>query len=108
MPHRVAVTGLGVVSSIGVNSGDFWQSLQQGRSGIGPLQAVDPALLRFTNGAEVRNFNPTEHFDEKDISLLDRFAHLGAVAARQAISMTGIKWTGKLRESTAIITGSGV
>jgi nodulation protein E len=108
MPHRVAVTGLGVVSAIGVNSGDFWQSLQQGRSGIGPLQAVDPALLRFTNGAEIRNFNPSEHFDEKEISLLDRFAQLGVVAARQAITETGIKWTGKLRESTAIITVSCV
>ncbi len=106
MPHRVAVTGLGVVSALGLNSAEFWQSLQQGRSGIGPLQAVDPALLRFTNAAEVRNFKPSEHFDEKEISLLDRFAQLGVVAARQAIIEAGIEWTQQLRESTAIITGS--
>ena len=108
MTHRVAVTGLGVVSGIGLNTGDFWQSLQQGRSGIGPLQAVDPALLRFKNGAEVRNFKPSEYFDEKEISLLDRFAQLGVVAARQAITEAGVEWTQQLRESTAIITGSCV
>jgi nodulation protein E len=108
MPHRVAVTGLGVISAIGQNSGEFWQSLQLGRSGIGPLQAVDPALLRFSNGAEVRNFAPSEHFDEKEISLLDRFAQFGVIAARQAIAAAGIQWTQQLRESAAIVTGSCV
>jgi nodulation protein E len=106
MRHRVAVTGLGVISAIGNSSGEFWQSLQQGRSGIGPLQAVDPALLRFSNGAEVRNFTPSEHFDEKEISLLDRFAQFGVIAAREAIAAAGIQWTLELRESTAIVTGS--
>jgi nodulation protein E len=106
MPHRVAVTGLGVISAIGNNSSEFWQSLQQGRSGIGPLQAVDPALLRFSNGAEVRNFAPSEHFDEKEISLLDRFAQFGVIAAREAIAAAGIQWTRELRESAAIVTGS--
>jgi nodulation protein E len=106
MRHQVAVTGLGVISAIGNSSGEFWQSLQQGRSGIGPLQAVDPALLRFSNGAEVRNFTPSEHFDEKEISLLDRFAQFGVIAAREAIAAAGIQWTLELRESTAIVTGS--
>lgn len=103
---RVAVTGLGVISAIGNSSTDFWQALEAGRSGIGPLQAVDPALLRFTNAAEVRNFTPSEHFDEKEISLLDRFAQFGVVAARQAVTQAGIAWTQELRESTAIVTGS--
>jgi nodulation protein E len=104
--RRVAVTGLGVISALGRDSGEFWQSLQAGRSGIAPLQSVDPALLRFSNSAEVRNFAPSEHFDEKEISLLDRFAQLGVVAARQAIAQACIVWTQPLRESTAIVTGS--
>ncbi len=104
----VVITGLGVISAIGNDSGEFWQSLNQGRSGIGPLQSVDPALLRFSNGAEVQNFNPSEHFDEKEISLLDRFAQFGVVAARQAITHAGIEWTQQLRESAAIVTGSCV
>jgi nodulation protein E len=108
MTHRVAVTGLGVISALGCGTGQFWQSLQVGRSGIAPLQAVDPALLRFSNAAEVRDFAPSEHFDEKEISLLDRFAQFGVVAARQAIAQSAIDWTADLRESTAIITGSCV
>ncbi|MGA2879156.1 MAG: beta-ketoacyl-[acyl-carrier-protein] synthase family protein [Bryobacteraceae bacterium] len=106
MPHRVAVTGLGVISALGGNSSEFWQALQAGRPGIAPIQAVDPALLRFSNGAEVRNYTPAQYFDEKEIGLLDRFAQFGAIAAREAIAQAGIEWTPELRESTAIVTGS--
>jgi len=105
---RVAITGLGVISAIGNNSTEFWQSLQAGRSGIAPLQSVDPALLRFTNAAEARAFKPSEHFDEKEISLLDRFAQFGVIAARQAVAASGVQWTQQLRESAAIVTGSCV
>jgi len=105
---RVAVTGLGVISALGHNAGEFWQSLEQGRCGIAPLQSVDPALLRFSSGAEVRNFAPSRYFDEKEISLLDRFAQFGVVAAREAIAQAGIEWTQALRERTAIVTGSCV
>lgn len=108
MPRRVAVTGLGVISALGNNGSQFWQALQAGCSGIGPLQSVDPALLRFGNGAEVRNFAPSDYFDEKEVSLLDRFAQFGVVAARGAIAQAGIEWTPQLRESAAIVTGSCV
>ncbi len=108
MQLRVAVTGLGVISALGGDSGEFWQALQAGRSGIAPIQAVDRALLRFANGAEVRNYAPAQYFDEKELGLLDRFAQFGALAARQAIAQAGVQWTQQLRESTAIITGSCV
>lgn len=108
MLRRVAVTGIGVISALGGNCGEFWQALKAGRSGIGPLQSIDPALLRFPNGAEVRGFTPASYFDEKDIGLLDRFAQFGVVAAREAIAAAGIEWTPQLRESTAIITGTCV
>jgi nodulation protein E len=108
MPVRVAVTGLGVISALGGNSGVFWRALQAGRSGIAPITAVDRALLRFPNGAEVRDFAPAQYFDEKEIGLLDRFAQFGVIAAREAIAESGIQWTSELRESTAIVTGSCV
>ena len=106
--RRVAVTGIGVISALGLNTGEFWEALQHGRSGIAPLQSVDPALLRFSNGAEVRNYAPAQSFDDKEIGLLDRFAQFGVIAARQAIAQSGIQWTAELRESTAIVTGSCV
>ena len=108
MQRRVVVTGIGVISAVGHNWCEFWTALREGRSGIGPLQAVDRALLRFQNAAEVRNYVPANHFDEKEIGLLDRFAQFGAVAAREAVHAAGIDWTPELREETAIVTGSCV
>ncbi len=104
--RRVAVTGIGVISALGHNAADFWQALQAGRSGIAPLEAVDRTLLRFPNGAEVRNYAPGQYFDDKELGLLDRFAQFGVIAAREAIAEACIEWTPELRESTAIVTGS--
>ena len=67
-----------------------------------------PGLLRFANGAEVRGYDPSRYFDEKDISLLDRFAQFGVIAAREALASACVEWTPALRESTAIVTGSCV
>ena len=108
MPRRVAVTGLGVISALGGNSAEFWQALQAGQPGIRPLRAVDPALLRFPNAAEVPNYAPEQYFDEKELGLIDRFAQFGVIAAREAIASAGIEWTPQLRESTSIITGTCV
>jgi nodulation protein E len=108
MQHRVVVTGAGVISALGHNANEFWQALIAGQSGIRPLQAVDRALLRFQNAAEVQGFDPSRHFDEKEIGLLDRFAQFGVVAAREGIAQAGLEWTDELRESTAIVTGSCV
>jgi nodulation protein E len=106
MPSRVVVTGLGVISALGHNRSDFWKALSEGRSGIAPLTSVDRALLRFQNGAEVRDYDPARYFDEKEIGLLDRFAQYGVVAAREAISDAAVQWTDALRERAAIVTGS--
>jgi nodulation protein E len=108
MRHRVVVTGAGVISALGHNANEFWQALIAGQSGIRPLQAVDRALLRFQNAAEVQGFDPSRHFNEKEIGLLDRFAQFGVVAAREGIAHAGVEWTDELRESTAIVTGSCV
>jgi nodulation protein E len=108
MQRRVVVTGIGVISAVGHNWCEFWRTLREGRSGIGPLEAVDRTLLRFQNAAEVRNYVPANHFDEKEIGLLDRFAQFGVVAAREAVNTAQIDWTPELREETAIVTGSCV
>jgi nodulation protein E len=106
--RRVVVTGLGVISAIGRNVREFRESVTSGTPGIRPMQSIPPGLLRFPNAAEVQGYDPTQHFDDKDIGLLDRFAQLGVVAAREAIADSGIEWTDDLRERTAIVTGSCV
>ena len=106
--RRVAITGVGIISALGKNATDFWQSLAEGRAAIGPLTAVDRNQLRFENGAEVRDFRPTDHFDEKEAGFLDRFAQFAAIAAREAVADAGIEWTPALLDRTAIVTGSCV
>ena len=106
--RRVAVTGMGVISALGENTAEFWQALIEGRSGIRPIQAVDRTQFRFQNGAEVQNYNPSKYFDEKDQSLLDRFAQFAVVAAREAVHDADVEWTTDLKERTAIVTGACV
>ncbi len=103
---RVVITGVGVVSSLGNNKSDFWDSISSGRSGIGPITKVDTSDLRFKNAAEVRGFQASEHFDDRMMLMLDPFAHFGVVAAREAIADSGIEFDDALRDRTGVITGS--
>ncbi len=104
--RRVAVTGIGVISALGANRESFWRALAAGESGIRPMELVEPGTVRFPNAAEVRDYRIADHFDEKEVALLDRFAQFAAVAAREAVLDAGIEWTDGLREQTAIVTGS--
>ena len=102
--RRVVVTGVGVLSSIGNTVAQFEESLRACRSGIGPITQVDTSRLRFHNGAEIRGFEPAEHFSE--LTWLDRFAQLGIVATRDAIADSELTWDDELRARTGVITGS--
>ena len=104
--RKVVITGIGVVSAIGNNAADFWASLVAGRSGIGPITKVDVSTMRFQNAAEIKNFDPAEHFDEKNLLWLDPFSHYGIVAAREAIADSGIEFNDELRDKSGVITGS--
>jgi nodulation protein E len=106
--RRVAVTGIGVISSLGLDAQSFWNAVSQGRSGIRPIELVDRRLIRFQNGAEVQGYDPTAYFDDKEIGLLDRFAQFGVIAAREAVKDSGLAWNRDLGERTAIVTGSCV
>ncbi len=103
--RRVVITGIGVISALGRNRSEFWESLCRGRPGIGPIEAVDRTQLRFPNGAEVHGFDPLEHFEERFTDFLDRFAQFALVAAREAVRDAGCD-TRSRPERTAIVTGS--
>jgi nodulation protein E len=106
--RRVAVTGMGVISALGCGREAFWKGLTEGRSGIRPMTLVAEGSLKFRNGAEVPNYNPSEYFDEKEHGFLDRFAQFAAIAAREAVRDAGLEFSGGLCERTAIVTGSCV
>jgi nodulation protein E len=107
-PRRVAVTGLGVISALGPDVSSFWNALCAGRPAITRIESVDVSGLRFQNGAEVREFDPAQHFERSQAELLDRFAQFALVAARQAVRDSGIVFTPELRQRTAVVTGASV
>jgi nodulation protein E len=105
--HRVAVTGLGVVSALGDGAEAFWRELRADRGGIRPLVGVDARQLRFGQGAEARDFAPAQHFPDGRDRLLDRFAQFAVVAAREAVRGAALDWSAELREETAVVLGTG-
>lgn len=107
-PRRVAVTGLGIISPLGLNLQECWISLSKGLSGIGPIKTVDCSALRFQNGAEVRGYDPLKHFEGGKDNYIDRFAQFSVVAAREALRDSGVELTPELRQNSAIVCGSAV
>jgi nodulation protein E len=107
-PRRVAITGLGIISPLGLTLADTWRSLSEGRSAIGPIEGVDCSGLRFQNGAQVRGYDPLLHFEGGKDAYIDRFAQFSVVAAREALRDSGIAQTQELRENCAIVCGSAI
>ena len=107
-PRRVAITGLGMISPLGLTVRDSWASLSEGRPGIGPITAADCSTLRFKNGAEVRGFDPLKYFSGGKDAYIDRFAQFSLIAAREALQNSGIELTPELKEHSAIVCGSAV
>ena len=79
---------MGVVSCFGCGVPPFWDAVSHGRSGIRPIEGFEQPF-RFANGAQVSGYIASEHFDEKRLTLLDRYAQYALVAAREAMRMSG-------------------
>jgi nodulation protein E len=94
------------MSALGNDTASFWQGLLTGTSAIREILSVDTSQIRFKNAAEIRDYVPEEHFEAREIDFMDRFTQFAVLAARQAIAEAGIEWTDKLRETSAVITGS--
>ncbi len=107
-PRRVAITGLGIISPLGLNLEENWKSLSEGRPAIGPIKGADCSTLRFKNGAEVSGYDPVKHFPGGKDAYIDRFAQFSVVAAREALRNSGLELTPELRERSAIVCGSAV
>jgi nodulation protein E len=105
--RRIAVTGWGVVSAIGLNASNYWSGLVSGRCGIGSISIAPHERLRQRVAAEVRDFDALAHFTLDRLKLLDRVSQFAVVAAGEAIQMSGIELNEDVRPHTACIIGSG-
>jgi nodulation protein E len=104
--NRVVITGIGVVTPIGNTRDTFWSALVEARSGIGPITIIPTERLNSRIAAQVLDFKPSEHFDPRRESLLDRFAQFAVVAARSALRDSQLELTEELALDTATIIGN--
>ena len=102
---RVVVSGIGVVSAIGLNRERFEDSLRAGRCGIRPITRFAPDRLQMKNAAAVAGFDAAAHIHPKRLTMMDRFAQFAVVAAREAIADAGIARGDGLR-AAAVVLGS--
>lgn len=106
--RRVVVTGLGIVSPIGNNVAQVWDSLSKGRSGITRITRFDPVNLPCQIAGEVKNFDPAQFINPKEVRRMDVFIHFGLVAAQEAMKDAGIDPNPDFAERAGVCIGSGI
>jgi len=107
--RRVAITGLGVVSSLGQTSEDFWKNVRDGQCGIHTISSFDPSAFACRIAAEVKDFDPTPAFPSpKDVRRADRFAQFAIFAAHQALLDSGLDLDKVDRDQAGVFLGSGI
>ncbi len=106
--RRVAITGLGAVSALGVGVEAFWHGLVAGRSGVAPITLVDTSGTSVRVAAEVRDFDITRYLPSANPDLLDRFSQLALVSAAEALSDAGLAGGDLTPERCGVSFGSGM
>ncbi len=87
---RVVITGLGTINPLGHNVPEFWDNLLKGVSGAGPITRFDASKFRTQFACEVKNYEPTEYFDKKEVRKMDLYTQFGIIAAREALKDSGL------------------
>lgn len=105
---RVVITGVGAITPIGIGKDNFWNSLLEGKSGIGYITKFDTERHETKIAAEVKDFNPQDFIDKKEARRMDRFAQYAVAATRLAIKDGNIDLDSLNRERIGVVIGSGI
>ena len=106
--RRVVVTGLGILSPVGIGVTESWSNVLAGRSGIGPITRFDASALSTRIAGEVKNFNPADWMSGKEVRRMDTFIHFGLAAAKMAIDDAGLVVDESNAERIGVNVGSGI
>jgi 3-oxoacyl-[acyl-carrier-protein] synthase II len=104
----VAVTGVGLVSPLGIGNRENWEALQAGKSGVGPITRFDPSAFSCRIAGEVKEFDPSLYIEKKEIKKMDLFIQYAMAAARFAMEDSGLPVSDANRERIAVVIGSGI
>ena len=107
-PRRVAVTGVGLVSPLGIGNEENWRAIVAGKSGVGPVTRFDASAFSCRIAGEVKGFDPSLYVEKKEIKKMDTFIHYAMAAAQFAMADSGLPVRDDNRERIAVVIGSGI
>jgi len=106
--RRVVVTGVGLICAVGNKTEEVWQNLLAGKSGVGRITQFDSSKHACQITAEVKNFDPLNFIEKKEVKKMGRFIHLALAAAEEAVQTSGLKVTSENEEMVGVHIGSGI
>lgn len=108
LSRRVAVTGVGLVSPVGIGTEETWLALREGRNGISRIEQFDPSAFSTRIAGEIKNFDPGKYIERKEIKKMGRFIQMGIAATEFALAQSGFKVDSTNAERTGVYIGSGI
>ena len=108
MSRRVVVTGVGLLSSVGVNTDETWQGLLAGRSGIGPITHFDASQFAARIAGEVRGFDPLQYIEKKDVKKMDVFIQFALAASQMAMDDARLTVSADVADRVGVFIASGI
>ena len=108
MSRRVVVTGVGLVSPLGIGTGANWEALCAGQSGIGPITRFEASQFSARIAGEVKNFDPLQFVDKKDVKKMDVFIQLAIAASQFAMDDADLKVSAEMATRTGVFIASGI
>lgn len=105
---RVVVTGLGAITPIGNTVKDFWSGLISGKNGVGPITHFDSTNYKTRFAAEVKDFDPLNYFDRKDVRKYDPFAQFALIAAQEAVENSHITPINTNFDEVGVVLTAGI
>jgi 3-oxoacyl-[acyl-carrier-protein] synthase II len=107
-PRRVVITGLGLVTPLGIGVEKSWSGLTEGRSGIVRISRFDASAFQTQIAGEVDGFDPEDYIEPKEVKKMDRFIHFGLAAATMAMADSGLKIDERNAAKVGVFVGAGM
>ena len=108
MGRRVVVTGIGLICGVGNNTDEVWKNLLAGKSGVTRITQFDSTNFACQIAAEVKNFDPLNFVEKKELKKMGRFIHLALAASDEAMQSSGLKITAENSDRVGVHIGSGI
>ncbi len=105
---RVVITGIGLVTPVGIGVDATWRAIQAGVSSAGPITAFDASAYDARFACQIHDFEPTDFIDKRQVKHLDRYTQFALAAAQMAVADSGLEITEELAPNVGVIIGSGI